>query len=108
MNRIRLLSASALFSFVAVGSALAQTVTKFAIPASAVTASTYDTVNNCVPSNAVDNNLSTRWAGQGDGAFITFDLGPSQQVNYVKVAWYQGNTRTETFDLKVSTDGLAF
>lgn len=85
-----------------------QTVSKFSIPASAVTASTYDTVNNCPPANAVDGNLSTRWAGQGDGAFITFDLGPSQTVSYVKIAWYQGNTRTENFEIKVSTDGLAF
>src|SRR5882672_7830497 len=86
----------------------AQAITKFAIPASAVTASTYDTANNAVPANAVDNNLATRWAGAGDGAFITFDLGPSQTVSYAKIAWYQGNTRTTTFDLKVSTDGLAF
>lgn len=86
----------------------AQTVSKFSIPASAVTASTYDTANNAVPANAVDGSLATRWAGQGDGAFITFDLGPSQTVSYVKIAWYQGNTRTTTFDIKVSTDGLAF
>ncbi|WP_415907786.1 polysaccharide lyase family 7 protein [Oleiharenicola sp. Vm1] len=86
----------------------AQTVTKFALPASAVTASTYDTANNAVPANAVDGSLSTRWAGQGDGAFITFDLGPSQTVSYVKIAWYQGNTRTENFEIRVSSDGLAF
>lgn len=94
--------------FSASSALLAQTVSKFSIPASSVTASTYDTVNNCPPPNAVDGNLSTRWAGQGDGAFITFDLGPSQTVNYVKIAWYQGNTRTETFDIALSSDGLAF
>ncbi len=94
--------------FTAATALVAQTATKFSIPASAVTASTYDTANNAVPANAVDGSLATRWAGSGDGAFITFDLGPSQQVNYLKIAWYQGNTRTTTFDIKVSTDGLAF
>ena len=86
----------------------AQTVSKFSIPASSVTASTYDTANNAVPANAVDGSLSTRWAGQGDGAFITFDLGPAQTVSYLKIAWYQGNTRTENFEVRLSNDGLAF
>ncbi|HEX8705414.1 MAG TPA: polysaccharide lyase family 7 protein [Myxococcaceae bacterium] len=70
-----------------------------AIPGSAVTASTYDVTNNALPSNAVDNDLSTRWAGQGDGANITFDLGATRNVHFVKIAWYQGNTRTTTFDV---------
>lgn len=98
-----------LFFFASAASALfGQTITKFSIPAASVTASTYDTANNAVPANAVDGSLSTRWAGQGDGAFITFDLGPSQTVSYVNIAWYQGNTRTENFEIRVSTDGLAF
>jgi hypothetical protein len=98
------------FALILLGAAsvAAQSVSKFSIPSSAVTASTYDTANNAVPANAVDGSLSTRWAGLGDGANLTFDLGPSQTVSYVKIAWYQGNTRTETFDLQVSADGLAF
>jgi poly(beta-D-mannuronate) lyase len=77
----------------------AQTATRFTVPGSAVTASTYDVANNAVPANAVDGDLSTRWAGQGDGAFITFDLGSTQNVQLIKIAWYQGNTRTTTFDV---------
>lgn len=77
----------------------AQSATKFTIPSGAATASTYDTKNNAVPGNSVDGSLSTRWAGQGDGAYITYDLASTQSVQYIKIAWYQGNTRTETFDV---------
>jgi|GEM_PF-367871 len=80
----------------------AQTATKFTVPGSAVTASTYDVTNNAVPAHAVDGDLSTRWAGQGDGAFITFDLGATRNVQFIKIAWYQGNTRTTTFDVLAS------
>lgn len=76
--------------------------TKFSIPGSSVTASTYDTNNNAVPANAVDGNLSTRWAGQGDGAYITFDLGAPQSVDFLKIAFHQGDTRTQNFDVLCS------
>src|SRR5438552_3049861 len=51
--------------------------------ASGVTASTQDTN---VPGNTVDNNLGTRWSGNGDGAWIRFDLGSVQTVAYVRIA----------------------
>ena len=79
--------------------ASAQPASRFIVPGSAVTASTYDVTNNAVPSHAVDGELSTRWAGQGDGAFITFDLGTTQNVQLIKIAWHQGDTRTTTFDV---------
>ncbi|HZI14403.1 MAG TPA: polysaccharide lyase family 7 protein [Myxococcus sp.] len=79
--------------------ASAQSAVKLPVPGSAVTASTYDVNNNAVPSNAVDGNLTTRWAGQGDGAYITFDLGAAQSVQFIKIAWHQGDTRTTTFDV---------
>ena len=69
---------------------------------SAVTASTSD---GNVPANAVDNNLSTRWSGSGDGAWIRFDLGTVRRVGYVGIAVYGGNARQNSFDLQVSSDG---
>ncbi|AKJ04963.1 poly(beta-D-mannuronate) lyase [Archangium gephyra] len=98
MNLQRLFSLLVLSLFVT-AEASAQSATKFTVPGSAVTASTYDVANNAVPAHAVDGDLSTRWAGQGDGAFITFDLGTTQNVQLIKIAWYQGNTRTTTFDV---------
>jgi len=65
----------------------------------AVTASTND---GNVPANTVDKNLATRWSGNGDGAWIQYDLGATRTVTSVHVAWYQGNTRVSTFDVLTS------
>ena len=67
---------------------------------SAVTASTND---GNVPGNAVDNSLSTRWSGYGDGQWLQLDLGTTRSLGYVKIAFYNGNLRRSSFDLQVST-----
>jgi hypothetical protein len=91
-------------AFVCVGAAgaLAAEVTP---GGSGVTASTSDTN---VPPNTVDNNLSTRWSGNGDGAWLRFDLGSIQPVEDVRIAVYQGNTRQNRFDVQVSSDNVAW
>jgi hypothetical protein len=71
-------------------------------PASGVTASTHD---GNVPGNTVDNNLTTRWSANGDGAWIQYDLGSVRTLALVKIAAYNGNTRRNRFDLQVSTGG---
>jgi len=71
-------------------------------PASAVTASTHD---GNLPGNTVDNDLATRWSGNGDGAWLQLDLGTPQTVAKVHVAVYNGNGRRNRFDLQVSTGG---
>jgi hypothetical protein len=72
-------------------------------PASAVSASTSD---GNVPGNTVDNSLSTRWSGNGDGAWIRYDLGTTRTVGHVSIAVYNGNARRNRFDLQVSSDGI--
>ncbi|TBL71517.1 discoidin domain-containing protein [Paenibacillus thalictri] len=74
---------------------------KFSIAGSNVTASTSDTN---VPANAVDGNLSTRWSGEGDGAWLKLDLGAAKTVAFVKIAFYDGASRTFTFDIQTSPD----
>jgi len=64
----------------------------------AVTASTHD---GNLPANTVDDNLATRWSGNGDGAWIQYDLGTEQAISYVKIAVYSGNGRQNRFDLQV-------
>jgi alpha-galactosidase len=71
-------------------------------PGSAVTASTND---GNLPGNTVDNDLATRWSGNGDGAWLQLDLGIEQTVAKVHVAVYNGNGRRNRFDLQVSTGG---
>ncbi|MEV0226009.1 chondroitinase-B domain-containing protein [Streptomyces sp. NPDC050704] len=61
-----------------------------------------------VPANTLDNNLSTRWSSQGDGAWIRYDLGSAQTVGSVSAAWHQGNSRTNTFDVQLSDDGSSW
>jgi hypothetical protein len=71
-------------------------------PGSAVTASTSDAN---VPANVVDNNLATRWSGNGDGAWLQLDLGITRTVASIGVAVYQGDSRQNRFDLQVSAGG---
>lgn len=77
-----------------------------ALGVTGVTASVFQDGNPAA--QAVDGDLATRWSGQGVGAFITVDLGKLRQVCGVNVAWYQGDTRTNTFTIGVSTDGTNF
>jgi glucose/arabinose dehydrogenase len=74
-------------------------------PASAVTASTSD---GNLPGNTVDNNLATRWSGNGDGAWLRFDLGMPRRIGHVGIAVYQGNARRNSFDLQTSDNGTAW
>lgn len=66
----------------------------------AVTASTSDTN---VPANVVDNNYTTRWSGDGDGAWLQLDLGSVKTVTHIKVAVSQGDTRKNIFQLQYWT-----
>jgi exo-1,4-beta-D-glucosaminidase len=75
------------------------------VPAPVVSASTSDTN---VAAGAVDNNLATRWSGNGDGAWINFDLGAVRTVCYVKIAFFSGNLRASRFDLQASTNGTTY
>jgi hypothetical protein len=65
-------------------------------PGSAVTASTHD---GNVPANSVDHNLATRWSANGSGQWIQYDLGATRTVTSVRLAWWNGNLRRETFDV---------
>jgi hypothetical protein len=64
-----------------------------------VSASTND---GNVPANTVDNNLGTRWSGNGDGQWLEYDLGMVRTVAYVRTAAYQGNARRNRFDIQVA------
>lgn len=61
-----------------------------------------------VAANTIDGDPSTRWSAEGDGAWITYDLGSAQTVGSVAIAWYQGDTRVETFDVQLSESGSSW
>jgi hypothetical protein len=56
-----------------------------------------------VPQNTMDGNPATRWSADGDGQWIGYDLGSDGPVSSVTIAWYQGKTRSSTFDIEVAT-----
>ena len=86
----------------ATGPLLAVSATTAPLTVASVTASSND---GNVPQNTLDGNLSTRWSANGDGQHITYDLGSSQTVSSVKIAFHQGTTRVSKFDILTSTDG---
>jgi Ca2+-binding RTX toxin-like protein len=61
-----------------------------------------------LPANTLDNDLGTRWSGQGDGHWLQYDLGASHVVAYLTIASYSGNTRRARFDIQVSDDGATW
>jgi hypothetical protein len=79
---------------------------KFTIGSGAVTASAY--TSSYVPANTVDGDLGTRWAGNGNGVWIQYDLGASKTVSLVKLGWYLGSARTYTFDIQVCNPGTTW
>ena len=52
--------------------------------------------------------LNTRWSSFGVGQFITADLGSTQNICSVDIAWYNGNERQYHFVISTSTDGTTF
>ncbi|HEX6737956.1 MAG TPA: discoidin domain-containing protein [Vicinamibacteria bacterium] len=82
--------------------AWSQTFTQVTPGPSGVSASADD---GNVPANVVDKNLATRWSAQGDGQWLQLDLGSEHNVGRVRVAVFNGTTRSNIFDLQTSTGG---
>ncbi|MFE0802668.1 chondroitinase-B domain-containing protein [Streptomyces sp. NPDC058834] len=61
-----------------------------------------------VPANTLDDDLSTRWSSEGDGAWIRYDLGSAQTVGSASLAWHRGDSRRSTFDVQLSDDGSSW
>jgi acid phosphatase type 7 len=78
-----------------------------ALPTAQVSASGDDGAGS-VAANSQDDDLTTRWSGLGKGAWLTMDLGASQSLTGVAVAWHQGATRQNHFTLATSEDGVTF
>jgi hypothetical protein len=61
-----------------------------------------------LPQNTLDNSANTRWSNFGFPSWIQYDLGTSQPICDVDIAWYRGNLRVNSFTLSASDDGLTF
>ena len=56
------------------------------------------------PKLALDGKLDTRWALEGRGEWIQFQLDDTVAFDHVKIGWYEAEARDWDFDLLVSTD----
>ncbi|MDQ3338829.1 MAG: discoidin domain-containing protein [Myxococcota bacterium] len=63
---------------------------------------------NNVADNAIDGSIDTRWSNAGEGSWLQADLGTSQSITTVSIAWHGGNERLVQFQIEVSEDGQAF
>src|SRR5512132_2642144 len=71
-----------------------------------VTASGSEAANP--PSNAIDGSLTTRWSNLGVGSWLQADLGSTQSISSVSIAWYLGDQRANHFQVGTSSDGATF
>ena len=56
--------------------------------------------------NVLDGDLSTRWSAEGSGQWIMLDLGESQKINAFGIATFNGSTRTLSYSIDISGDGI--
>ncbi|QNK59596.1 chondroitinase-B domain-containing protein [Paenibacillus sp. PAMC21692] len=61
-----------------------------------------------IVAHTIDGDLGTRWSASGDGEWVQYGLGSSKRVEYVKIAFFNGASRTFTFDIQTSYDGYNF
>ncbi|HYO57764.1 discoidin domain-containing protein, partial [Archangium sp.] len=61
-----------------------------------------------IPQNTLDGSLSTRWSSERYGQRIRYDLGAVKTVAYLSIAFHQGDVRTTTFDVQVSSDATTW
>jgi hypothetical protein len=73
-------------------------------------ASSYQNVaeNHHPPEHTLDGDLGSRWSALGDGEWIAYDLGRVMLVSSVGIAFHVGDTRTSTFDIQLSNDGVTW
>ncbi len=72
------------------------------LPISSISA---DTNDGNVPRNSIDKNLSTWWGAYGDKHWLKVDLGSQKTVDYVKIAFRNGDRLKHRFDIQSSSDG---
>lgn len=57
---------------------------------------------------AYDGDAATRWAAEGIGEWIIFELAEEADIASYYTLWYNGTSRIYSYDLYASTDGVTF
>jgi predicted phosphodiesterase len=71
-------------------------------------AKTSDSQTGFPGTNVLDDDLDTRWSNNGVGSWVQVDLGTSNEICNINIAWYKGNERQNNFVISTSTDGIKF
>ena len=58
-----------------------------------------------VPGNTIDDDLNTRWAANGNGQYIQYELEEPSTVSEIRIAWYNGDQRNAFFEIETSING---
>jgi hypothetical protein len=58
--------------------------------------------------HTIDNKLATLWSVNGRGNWLQYDLGKAKTVSGVSIAWFSGISRTYSFSVEVSKDGVSW
>lgn len=57
-----------------------------------------------IPEHTLDKDYSTRWAAEGDGEWIEWDLGSVVPIDTVSLAFLNGDSRIAKFSIEISDD----
>lgn len=68
----------------------------------AITASSHD---GNIPERLFDQDITTRWAANGDGEWAMLDYGSAYEFDAIQASFSKGNERVTKFDIQFSTDG---
>lgn len=60
------------------------------------------------PENIIDNNLSTKWSGFGDGNFVTLKFKKPFTIEYLQIAFPDSQQGSSIFDVSASVDSISW
>ncbi|HNW57822.1 MAG TPA: SwmB domain-containing protein, partial [Bacteroidales bacterium] len=60
------------------------------------------------PENIIDNNLSTKWSGSGDGNWVVLKLKKPFKIEYIQIAYPDSQQGSSIFDVSASVDSLSW
>ena len=72
------------------------------LPVVSINAETEQSTNPA--SNAIDNDPTSRWSGNGNPVNLDLDLGSVNSLDYLNIAFHKGDERTSSFDVYISTN----
>jgi len=73
-----------------------------------ITASGYETGTSNTPDKTMDFDLGTRWSANGKGQWILYDLGETQLIKSLDIAFYSGTVRKTFFSINLSENNTDY